>query len=33
MQQRRAFAIVASQFNEEFVKGMVDHAIQELEKE
>ena len=33
MQQRRAFAIVASQFNEVFVKGMVDHAIQELEKE
>jgi len=33
MQQRRSFAIVASQFNPEYVKGLVDHAIRELEKE
>ena len=30
-QQRRIFAIVASQFNPEFVKGLVDHATRELE--
>ena len=31
MHQRRAFAIVASQYNPEYVKGLVDHATQELE--
>ena len=31
MHQRHAFAIVASQYNPEFVKGLVDHALQELE--
>ena len=31
MSQRRNFAIVASQFNPEYVKGLVDHTIEELE--
>ena len=31
MGQRRTFAIVASQYNGEFVKGLVDHALRELE--
>jgi len=30
MMQRRAFAIVASQYNQEYVKGLVDHATEEL---
>jgi len=30
MLQRRAFAIVASQYNQEYVKGLVDHATREL---
>jgi 6,7-dimethyl-8-ribityllumazine synthase len=29
---RREFAIVASQFNAEYVKGLVDHTISELRK-
>jgi 6,7-dimethyl-8-ribityllumazine synthase len=29
--QRRTFAIVASQYNREFVNGLVDHARAELE--
>jgi len=29
--QRRSFAIVASQYNSEFVNGLVDHAKRELE--
>ena len=29
--QRRTFAIVASQYNSEFVNGLVDHARRELE--
>ena len=29
--QRRTFAIVASQYNPEFVNGLVDHARRELE--
>ena len=29
--QRRTFAIVASQYNREFVAGLVDHARRELE--
>lgn len=31
MHQRHSFAIVASQYNPEFVKGLVDHASRELE--
>jgi 6,7-dimethyl-8-ribityllumazine synthase len=31
MHQRHAFAIVASQYNPEYVKGLVDHAMQELD--
>lgn len=31
MGQRRTFAIVASQYNGEFVQGLVDHARRELE--
>ena len=31
MHQRRAFAIVASQYNPEYVRGLVDHATRELE--
>jgi 6,7-dimethyl-8-ribityllumazine synthase len=31
MGQRRTFAIVASQYNSEFVNGLVDHARRELE--
>ena len=31
MGQRRSFAIVASQYNAEFVSGLVDHARRELE--
>jgi len=31
MHQRHAFAIVSSQYNPEFVKGLVDHATQELD--
>src|SRR5271154_1232288 len=30
-QQRRTFAIVASQYNSEFVNGLVEHARRELE--
>ena len=30
-QRRRTFAIVASQYNPEFVNGLVDHARRELE--
>ena len=31
MHQRHAYAIVASQFNPEYVKGLVDHATKELD--
>ena len=31
MHQRHSFAIVASQYNQEFVKGLVDHATRELD--
>ena len=31
MGQRRSFAIVASQYNGEFVRGLIDHARRELD--